>query len=123
MLSFIPQYSDVENFPGYSNAVSGPELMNDLSSQAKKFGAEFWSVNCKMINTSTYPFRVQIANGTVLAKSIIISTGADALWLNADREEEFKGKGISTCATCDGYLFRNKSVLVIGGGVSSLLSS
>ena len=112
--------SDVENFPGYQTAVSGPQLMDDLTCQAKKFGAEFWATNCQSIDVSSHPFSIKTSNCTILAKSIIISTGAEALWLNAGRENEFKGKGISTCATCDGYMFRNKPVLVIGGGDSAM---
>ena len=112
--------SDVENFPGYKNSIEGPLMMNDLISQARKFGAEFWNINCQSIDFSCYPFKVQTYNTTIYTKSIIISTGAEALWLGAEREEEFKGKGISTCATCDGYMFRNKPVVVIGGGDSAM---
>jgi len=112
--------SDVENFPGYKNSIEGPLMMNDLISQARKFGAEFWNINCQSIDLSCYPFKVQTYNTTIYSKSIIISTGAEALWLDAEREQEFKGKGISTCATCDGYMFRNKPVVVIGGGDSAM---
>lgn len=112
--------SDVENFPGYSEAIAGPILMDDLTTQAKKFGAEFWRTDCKAIDFSCYPFKIQTHNCTVSARAVILSTGAEALWLGADREEEFKGKGISTCATCDGYLFREKDVCVIGGGDSAM---
>lgn len=112
--------SDVENFPGYAIAPSGPELMDDLMSQASKFGAEFWRTDCKHINTTTYPYEITTHNSTILAKSIIISTGAQSLWLDAEREDDFKGKGISTCATCDGYLFKDKPVVVIGGGDSAM---
>ena len=71
---------------------------------------------------SLRPFEVTTANGTVFAKAVIISTGAEALWLQAPEEERFRGKGISTCATCDGFLFRNKCVVVIGGGDSGFHS-
>ena len=112
--------SDVENFPGYRDAVTGPMLIEDLTSQAERFGAEFWRTNVNSINTDCWPYEIQIHNATIKTRSIIISTGADALWLNANREEEFKGKGISTCATCDGFMFRNKPVVVIGGGDSAM---
>jgi thioredoxin reductase (NADPH) len=112
--------SDIENFPGYSKAISGPDMMNDLFSQARSFGCEFWMVNCNYIDTSQYPYKVHLSNGTISTKTIIIATGAESIWLNAPREEEFKGKGISTCATCDGYMFRNKSVIVVGGGDSAM---
>ena len=94
--------NDVENFPGYRTPISGPDLMDDLIQQSKNFGAEFWMTNCNFIDTSVYPFRVHLPNGTVTAKAIIVATGAEALWMNAPQEEEFRGKGISTCATCDG---------------------
>ena len=106
--------NDVENFPGYKEAITGPAMMSDLISQAKTFGAEFWMTDCVFINTTTYPFEIKLPNCTITSKSVIIATGAESIWLNAEREEEFKGKGISTCATCDGFIFRNKSVIVIG---------
>lgn len=112
--------SDVENFPGYVSPPTGPELMGDLMDQARRFGADIWQTDCKSIDFSSFPYKIETHNSTVEAKAIIISTGAEALWLGAEREEEFKGKGISTCATCDGYLFRNKPVVVIGGGDSAM---
>ena len=112
--------NDVENFPGYRHAVTGPELIADLTEQAKTFGAEFWQTNCQFINTSVYPFELRLPNCTVTARAIIIATGADSIWLNAPDEDLFKGKGISTCATCDGYIFRNKPIVVIGGGDSAM---
>ena len=112
--------SDVENFPGYDDAISGPLLMQDLMNQARRFGAEFWSTDCLSINTTCYPFEVITRNCTLKSRSIILSTGAEALWLDATNESDFKGKGISTCATCDGYMFRDKPVVVIGGGDSAM---
>lgn len=113
--------SDVENFPGYKTAITGPALMDDLMTQAKTFGAEFQNVNCKSVNTSSYPFMVTLSNNKVIyTKSVIVATGADALWLNAANEEKYRGKGVSACATCDGFLFQNKSVVVIGGGDSAM---
>jgi len=112
--------SDVENFPGYRAGVSGPMLMEDLTEQAKHFGADFMNTNCQAIDTSSWPYVIRVPKGIIKAKAIILSTGADAIWLNADREEEFKGKGISTCATCDGFMFRDKPVVVIGGGDSAM---
>lgn len=94
--------------------------MDDLTSQALSFGTEIWKLDCLEVNLSVYPFIISVKNDTIKTRSVIISTGAEALWLNADRESEFKGKGISTCATCDGFLFRNKSVIVIGGGDSAM---
>jgi thioredoxin reductase (NADPH) len=111
--------SDIENFPG-NPKITGPELMNKLREQAQHFGAEFWDVDCNEIKTSCLPYEVVVNNCTIQTKSIIISTGADAIWLGAEDEDKYKGQGISTCATCDGYLFRNKPILVVGGGDSAM---
>lgn len=113
--------SDVENFPGYRNPVGGPEMMEDLTLQAKRFGADFVNVNCAKVDLSKRPFTVTMSNNKIVqAQSLIISTGAEALWTNIEAEENFKGKGISTCATCDGYMFRDKEVVVMGGGETLL---
>ncbi len=112
--------SDVENFPGYRNAITGPDLMDDLMHQAKKFGTEVWQTDVTRVDFSKRPFILSMQNCTVLADAVIISTGANSIWLNAKREGEFQGKGISTCATCDGFLFRDKCVVVIGGGDSAM---
>ena len=112
--------SDVENFPGYPDPVPGPKLMDDLTEQAKKFGADFWNVDCNKLDLSCYPFKVYLPNCTVQTRSIILATGAESLWLGADDEDNYRGTGISTCATCDGYLFRDKNVMVVGGGDSAM---
>eukprot|EP00598_Pedospumella_elongata_P004271 CAMPEP_0184977114 /NCGR_PEP_ID=MMETSP1098-20130426/7864_1 /TAXON_ID=89044 /ORGANISM="Spumella elongata, Strain CCAP 955/1" /LENGTH=256 /DNA_ID=CAMNT_0027500065 /DNA_START=131 /DNA_END=897 /DNA_ORIENTATION=+ len=112
--------SDVENFPGYRNAITGPDLMEDLMHQAKKFGTEVWQTDVTRVDFSKRPFILSMQNCTILADAVIISTGANSIWLNAKREAEFQGKGISTCATCDGFLFRDKCVVVIGGGDSAM---
>ena len=107
--------SDVENFPGYPTGKSGPDMMNDLMGQAKRFGAEFWQTDCDNIDTSCRPFQISTDNCTVVAKSVIVATGAESIWLNAIDEEKFKGSDLSTCATCDGFLSRDKEVVVIDG--------
>lgn len=112
--------SDVENFPGYGNPISGPDLIEDLTQQARKFGTEMWQTDVIRVDFSKRPYILTLHNCTVLADSVIISTGANSVWLNAERENDFQGKGISTCATCDGYLFRDKCVVVIGGGDSAM---
>lgn len=112
--------TDVENFPGYRDPVTGPELIEDLSHQARRFGAEIWQTDVVSVDFRKRPFVLKLHNGTVTADSVIISTGANAMWLGAEREEEFMGRGISTCATCDGYLFRDQTVVVIGGGDSAM---
>jgi thioredoxin reductase (NADPH) len=112
--------SDVENFPGYRDPVTGPELIDDLSHQARRFGADVWQTDVLSVDFSKRPFLLKVHNGSLTADSVIISTGANAIWLGATREEEFQGKGISTCATCDGYLFRDQTVVVVGGGDSAM---
>ncbi|CAE7484266.1 trxB, partial [Symbiodinium microadriaticum] len=87
---------------------------------AKKFGAEFWNVDCNKLDLSCYPFKLHLPNCTVETRSIILATGAESLWLGAENEDNYKGTGISTCATCDGYLFRDKDVIVVGGGDSAM---
>mmetsp|Transcript_6550 Transcript_6550/g.10707 ORF Transcript_6550/g.10707 Transcript_6550/m.10707 type:complete len:342 (+) Transcript_6550:111-1136(+) len=112
--------SDVENFPGYPEGRTGPDMMEDLIGQAKKFGAEFWQTDCSGIDVSSRPFRISTENCTVVAKSVIVATGAESTWLNAIDEGKYKGTDISTCATCDGYLTRGKEVVVVGGGDSAM---
>ena len=112
--------TDVENFPGYRSAITGPELIDDLNFQARKFGSEIWQTDVLSIDFSQKPFAMKLHNCTITADAIILSTGANAVWLGADQETEFMGRGISTCATCDGYLFRDQTVIVIGGGDSAM---
>jgi thioredoxin reductase (NADPH) len=112
--------SDVENFPGYEHSVAGPELIGDLTAQAQRFGAEFWGVDVQTLDLSKHPFVITTRNATLSARAIILATGADAVWLDAQDEEQFRGRGISTCATCDGALFKGKDVVVVGGGDSAM---
>ena len=112
--------SDVENFPGYPNGIGGPEMMMELRSQASKFGCDIIDKNVDSIDTSSIPFKVNVGKEQFLTKSIIITTGAEAIWLDAKNEEKHKGQGISTCATCDGAFFRDKEVIVVGGGDSAM---
>jgi thioredoxin reductase (NADPH) len=112
--------SDVENFPGYPAGVSGQDLMKDLKSQATQFGSEIWQTDCESIDFSSSPYHIHLPNCTVVAKSIILATGAQSLWLKAENEQKYQGLGISTCATCDGALFKNEDVVVIGGGDAAM---
>ena len=112
--------SDVENFPGYPEGIGGPEMMMELRSQAARFGCDIIDKNVDSVDTSTNPFKVNVGEEQFLSKSIIITTGAEALWLDAGNEEKHKGQGISTCATCDGAFFRDKEVMVVGGGDSAM---
>ena len=112
--------SDIENFPGYPKGIGGPEMMLELRSQASRFGCDIIDKNVDSVDFSERPFKINVGKEVHLTKSIIITTGAEAIWLNAVNEEIHKGRGISTCATCDGAFFRDKEVIVIGGGDSAM---
>jgi thioredoxin reductase (NADPH) len=109
--------TEVDNFPGYPEGIDGPKLMEDLKNQATRFGAESrWGMIAD-IDTTARPFKVKIDDGTeLLAETIIIATGATAQYLGLESEEEFKGGGVSACATCDGFFYKGKPVAVVGGG-------
>ena len=108
--------SDVENYPGYPDGITGPEMMMELRSQASRFGCKIVDKNVDSVDLSKNPFKVTVGTEEHLAKSLIITTGAEAIWLDAQNEAAHKGRGISTCATCDGAFFRDKEVIVVGGG-------
>lgn len=112
--------SDVENFPGYPEGITGPEMMMHLRQQAERFGLEIQDKNVERVDFSQRPFKVYVEGQEYLSHSVIISTGAEAIWLDAENEAEQKGRGISTCATCDGAFFKDEEVLVIGGGDSAM---
>ena len=111
--------SDIENFPGYPQGIGGPEMMMQLREQAERFGLEVQDRNVESVDLSQRPYKVTVEGEEFLANAIIISTGAESIWLNAPGEAEQKGRGISTCATCDGAFFKEEEVLVIGGGDSA----
>lgn len=111
--------SDIENFPGYPQGIGGPEMMMQLREQAERFGLEVQDRNVESVDLSQRPYKVLVEGEEFLANAIIISTGAESIWLNAPGEVEQKGRGISTCATCDGAFFKEEEVLVIGGGDSA----
>lgn len=112
--------SDIENFPGYPEGIGGPEMMIQLREQAERFGLEVQDKNVEKVDFSERPFKVWVEGEEFKSKSVIICTGAESIWLGAEGEEEQKGRGISTCATCDGAFFREQEVLVIGGGDSAM---
>ncbi len=109
--------TDVENYPGYSKVIQGPWLMEEMKGQAKAVGTEMIQDHIDKVDLSKKPFKAIGDNGQVYtADSIIISTGAQARWLNLKSEKEFRGFGVSACATCDGFFFKEKEVAVVGGG-------
>jgi len=112
--------SDIENFPGYPKGIGGPEMMMQLREQANRFGSEIIDKNVDSVDLSSRPFKVNVGNEVHLAKSLIICTGAEAIWLDVENEDLYKGQGISTCATCDGAFFKDKEVIVVGGGDSAM---
>jgi thioredoxin reductase (NADPH) len=112
--------TDVENYPGFPEGVQGPELMDILRKQAQRFNAETAFKSVESVDFSKRPFKV-VANGEeYFANALIIATGASAKWMNIPSEEEYKGYGVSACATCDGFFFRNQHVAVVGGGDTAL---
>ena len=109
--------TDVENFPGYSKVVQGPWLMEEMKGQAKAVGTEMIQDHISKVDLSKKPFKATGNSGQVYtADSFIVSTGAQARWLNLKSETEFRGFGVSACATCDGFFFKEKEVAVVGGG-------
>lgn len=112
--------SDIENFPGYPEGIGGPEMMMQLREQAERFGLHVEDKNVEKVDLSSRPYKVYVEGEEFLTDSIIVSTGAESIWLGAEGEEEQKGRGISTCATCDGAFFRDEEVIVIGGGDSAM---
>jgi thioredoxin reductase (NADPH) len=113
--------TDVENFPGFPDGVMGPELMEKMKNQSKRFGTEFKSSKVTEVNLSQRPFYLKTDDGLEFsAQTLIISTGASAKYLGLPHEKELIGKGVSGCATCDGFFYRNKIVHVVGGGDTAL---
>ncbi len=112
--------TDVENYPGFPDGVLGPDMMDLFRKQAQKFGAECFYKHVSKVDFSSSPFKVYVQDEEYLAESVIISTGASARMLGLAAEKELIGYGVSTCATCDGYFFKEKEIVVIGGGDSAM---
>ena len=112
--------TDVENFPGFPDGIMGPELMDLFRKQAERFGAECYFEHVTRIDFSKKPYRVWVADKEYQSESIIIATGATAKMLGLESEKELMGFGVSACATCDGFFFKEKKVLVVGGGDSAM---
>jgi len=113
--------TEVDNFPGFPKGILGPELIEAMKDQAKRFGAKFLNGWVKKVDLSSRPFKVILENSEVLkSESIIVSTGASPKFLNIPGESQKLGQGVSTCATCDGFFYKDKQVIVVGGGDSAM---
>ncbi|MFC1788060.1 thioredoxin-disulfide reductase [Patescibacteria group bacterium] len=112
--------TEVENFPGFPEGIQGPDLMSLFRKQSERFGTRFEAGNVTGVDFSVSPFVVKTSDKEFKAESIIISTGASAMWLGVPGEEEYKGRGVSACATCDGFFFKDKQVVIVGGGDAAL---
>ncbi len=110
----------VENFPGFPDGILGPELIENMKRQAARFGAEFRAGAVTEVDLRERPFRVTVADETLETKTVIVAAGASARLLGLKGEKELIGRGVSTCATCDGYFFRGKPIAVVGGGDSAM---
>jgi len=113
--------TEVENYPGFVEGIQGPQLMEDFRKQAERFGTRFKTGNVSKVEVSKRPFTLHLENGeTLTCDALIVSTGASAKWLNIESERRLRNRGVSACATCDGFFFRGKPLAVVGGGDTAL---
>ncbi len=112
--------SEVENYPGFSDGIMGPDLMTTFRKQAERFGARYLTDDATDVDFSSRPFRITVAGDEYTAEAVIVSTGASAKMLGLENERRLLGRGVSTCATCDGAFFRERKLIVVGGGDSAM---
>ena len=112
--------TDVENYPGFPDGILGPELMDKMRQQASGFGAECKYETVSEVDFSERPFKIKTEKGEYIGDTVIISTGASALFLDVPGEKEYMGRGVSACATCDGFFFSNQEIVVVGGGDTAM---
>jgi len=112
--------SEVENYPGFEEGILGPPMMEKFEAQARRFGTEMIPEDVLAVDFSKWPFTITTDSGDYLARTVIIATGATAKWLGLPNEQRLQGRGVSACATCDGFFFKNKEIAVVGGGDTAL---
>ena len=112
--------TEVENYPGFPDGVLGPEMMDLFRKQAERFGTRFVTSDVTRVDLSSRPFRVWVDSDEYSAETVIVSTGASAQWIGVPGEEKLRGHGVSSCATCDGFFFKEREIVVVGGGDSAM---
>ena len=112
--------TEVENYPGFIDGINGPDLMEIFKKQAERFGAEVVNSNVTSVDFSKQPFKIISGENSYETQTVIIATGASAKWLGLDNEQKLIGKGVSSCATCDGFFFKDKEIALVGGGDSAM---
>jgi thioredoxin reductase (NADPH) len=112
--------TDVENFPGFPDGIMGPALMEEMKKQATRFGTRYVSAEVTRVDLTKRPFRIWVEQEEYTADAVIVATGATAKWLGIPSEKQYQGRGVSACATCDGFFFKNVEVAVVGGGDTAI---